>query len=98
MPRHCSAPTRSVPASSRETCTTASRASVAEESMERANGSSARPASVGSTLRVVRVNSLVPSSISRLRIAADSPDWETPVTSAARVNCRSSARATRYSI
>jgi hypothetical protein len=48
--------------------------------MERAKGSSARPASVGSTLRVVRVNSLVPSSTSRLRIAADSPDWETPVT------------------
>ncbi len=66
--------------------------------MERAKGSSARPASVGSTRRVVLVNSLVPSSTSRLRMAADSPDWETPVSSAALVNWRSSASATRYSI
>ena len=97
-PRHCSAPIRSDPARSRLALTTASRAPAACSSIALAYGSSANPASVGSTRRVVRMNRLVPSSSSRARIAADRPDCEMPVSSAARVKLLSSASATRYSI
>jgi len=51
------------------------------------------PASVGATLRVVRVNSRKPSRSSRPRMVWLSADCETPSCAAARVKLRSRATA-----
>src|SRR5689334_19099729 len=51
------------------------------------------PASVGATLRVVRVRRRKPSRASSARIRWLSADWETPSCAAARVKLRSRATA-----
>ncbi len=94
---HCSVPTDRLPRSRPWTAATASRAARMPARVRVASVSSARPAPVSSTLRVVRVKSAAPSSRSRARTEADSPDWETIIRWAALVKCRSSATATKYS-
>lgn len=79
------------------TAATASFAARTLASVRQASSSRARPAAVSSTLRVLRTNSGVPSSCSRARTEADSPDWEIMRRSAARVKWCSSATATKYS-
>src|SRR5258706_6743628 len=59
-------------------------------------GSSAAPASVSTTRCELRSNSRVPSSRSRARIAAETPDCTTRSRCAARVKFRSSATVTKY--
>lgn len=66
-------------------------------SVRTASTSSARPASVSRTDRVVRLNSGVRSSCSSARTDAERPDWETASRSAALVKCCSSATVTKCS-
>jgi hypothetical protein len=63
----------------RKPCTaaTASMAARADARVRRASASSAPPAAVSSTRRVVRVNKCACSSRSRDRMVADSPDCAT---------------------
>ena len=67
------------------TAATAFWAAAALARVRSASVSSAWPAAVSSTRRVLRMNSEVPNSISSARIDADSPDWEMCSSSAARV-------------
>ncbi len=92
---HCSAPSESVPRSTPCTAATASCADRTCARIRSASPSSARPASVSVTRRVVRTNSGARSSRSSARIDADRPDWDTSSRSAARVKCWSSATATK---
>ena len=94
---HCSAPTRSVPRSRPRTAAAVSLVAAAPASARRASASTARPTSVSSTCRVERTNKGAPSSRSSARIEAESPDCDTSIRRAARVKCRSSATATKYS-
>ncbi|CAM5743061.1 hypothetical protein SHIRM173S_01503 [Streptomyces hirsutus] len=87
----------SVPRSTPCTAATASCAARTCARIRSASTSSARPASVSVTLRVVRTNNGVCSSRSRERIDARKArlgDQQVPAT-AARVKCWSSATATK---
>lgn len=84
---HCSEPSASIPRSTPCTAATASWAARTCARIRSASPSSARPAGVSVTRRVVRTNSGVCSSRSSARMDADSPDWDTRSRSAARVKC-----------
>ena len=90
-------PTRSRPRSRPWTAATASRAASTLARVRRDSSSSAWPASVSSTRRVLRSNSSASSSFSSALIEADSPDWEMNNRSEARVKCFSSATVTKCS-
>ncbi len=94
---HCSVPIVGVPPTTPRTVATASRAAAALCSVRRASPSSACPASVSSTPRVVRRNSSAPGSRSGARTDEDSPDCARWSRAAARVTVRSSATATKCS-
>ena len=95
--RICIVPTARLPRRSPCTAATASAAADAAARARRASGSRASPAWVSSTRRVLRTNRAAPSSRSRARIDADSPDWTMCSRWAARVKWRSSAAATKCS-
>ncbi len=72
--------------------TAATSASISSKRGARVS-SNRSPASVGSTLRVVRVSNRTPIRVSRSRIVWLSADWDTPILAAARVKLRSRATA-----